>query len=85
MLQITDTAGKYMQAALVEAGADVHECFRVVVAEEGVSLTRDQQRPNDVALEHEDQVVLVLDGPTAELLKDRKIDYDEATSGLVFA
>jgi Fe-S cluster assembly iron-binding protein IscA len=85
MLEITEPAAKRMASALAELSAAENECFRIVVTEEGARLMRDEQQAGDVALEHEQKVVLVMDSDTAEFLKDEKIDYDEAKSALVFA
>lgn len=84
MLELTDVAAKRMQMELLEGGENVNECFRIAVTEDGVELLQDEQRPDDVAFEHEGMVVLVLDPDASEVLKDRKIDYDEDESALFF-
>jgi Fe-S cluster assembly iron-binding protein IscA len=84
VLEITENAGKQMAAALAEDSEGEGECFRILLTEAGVKLVRDEQQAEDVAVEHDEQVVLVMDSVTAEFLKDQKIDYDEAQSALVF-
>jgi Fe-S cluster assembly iron-binding protein IscA len=84
VLEITESAGKRMAAALAEDSQEENECFRILLTEAGVKLVRDEQQAEDVAVEHDEQVVLVMDSVTAEFLKDQKIDYDEAQSALVF-
>jgi Fe-S cluster assembly iron-binding protein IscA len=84
MLELTDVAAKRMQTELREGGEEENQCFRIAVTEDGVELLQDDQRPDDVAFEHEGTVVLVLDPSASEVLNDRKIDYDEAESALFF-
>ncbi len=84
MLELTDAAAERMQTELLEGSEEGNECFRIAVSDDTVELLQDEQRPDDVAFEHEGKVVLVLDPNASELLKDSKIDYDEADSSLFF-
>jgi Fe-S cluster assembly iron-binding protein IscA len=85
MLEVTDGAAKRMRTVLSQVDQADDLCFRITVTEEGVNLTPDQERPEDTAIKHDEQVVLVMDRLTADLLEDHKLDYDEATSQLFFA
>jgi Fe-S cluster assembly iron-binding protein IscA len=86
MLQITDNAANWMRGALSEEDESDDQCFRIIVTGRGLQLMRGEERPDDVvAYTHEDKVVLVLDGATAEFLKDLAVDYDTDTSELVIA
>ncbi len=85
MLEISPVAAEQLQAALTEASEAEGACVRIAVTESGVQLLIDEQRDGDTALEHEDKVLVVMDSLAAQVLDDRKIDYDQATSQFVFA
>jgi Fe-S cluster assembly iron-binding protein IscA len=85
MLKITDTAVKHVCKALLDDHADKSLCLRIVFAEEGVGFLLDERQPGDFTLEYEDRVVLIVDAQTAELLDNRRIDYDAATSKLLIS
>jgi Fe-S cluster assembly iron-binding protein IscA len=86
MLQITDNAATWMRGALSEEDEGDDQCFRIIVTGRGLQLMRGEERPDDVvAYTHEGKAVLVLDGATAEFLKDLAVDYDADTSELVIA
>jgi Fe-S cluster assembly iron-binding protein IscA len=84
MLELSDAAAERMRKELLEWGENENECFRIAVADDNLELVQDEQRPDDVAFEHEGKVILVLDSDASELLKDSKIDFDEEESELFF-
>jgi Fe-S cluster assembly iron-binding protein IscA len=84
MLHITDNAATWMRSALAGEDGNDNQCFRIIVTGRGLQLMRGEERPDDVAAyTHEGKAVLVLDGATAEFLKDLAVDYDADTSELV--
>jgi hypothetical protein len=83
MFQLTDRAAGTLQSALTNGEHAEDACFRISSAEGQLKIGIDQQRPGDAAIEHEGQVVLVVDAETSETLAGRKLDLDESNSQLV--
>lgn len=84
MLELTASAADRMRAALTESGKE-EAYIRIIVTEDGAQLGIDEQREGDTAVKYEDDVLVVLDSMAADVLQDRKIDYDEEASKFVFA
>jgi hypothetical protein len=55
----------------------------VLLRENCLEVTPDEPRPDDVALEHDHEVLLVMDQETADRLSGHKLVYDEKVSRLV--
>jgi Fe-S cluster assembly iron-binding protein IscA len=81
MLEITDRAARRLRTAISRSSGS---CLRVFVRENCLEVVPDEQRPDDVTLEHEDEVLLVMDQGTADGLSGHKLDYDDEVSRLVF-
>jgi Fe-S cluster assembly iron-binding protein IscA len=84
MLEVTSSAAGQLRAALVESREGDQECFRVLLRENCLEVIPDQPKGEDVAVEHEGEVLLVMDRDTADRLSGHKLDYDENVSRLVF-
>lgn len=84
MLELTTSAAERLCAALTESSGQDDTCIRIVVAEDDVHLAIDEQREGDTTIKHEDKVLVVLDSVAANVLEDRKIDYDQEASQFVF-
>jgi hypothetical protein len=83
MFQVTASAAETLKAALAEKQQTDESCFRLGFAGHDVRIALDQPRPGDSAIQHEGQVVLVLDSATSESLADRELDVDDNSSQLV--
>ena len=83
MFQLTDRAAGTLKAALTNGEHAEDTCFRISSSEGQLKIGLDQQRPGDAAIEHDGQVVLVVDAETSESLAERELDVDEANSQLV--
>ena len=83
MLEVTNNAAKELKTALLNCRATENDRFRVLVKENCLQMMRDEERPGDVTVEHEGEVLLVMDPATADRLSGHKIEYDEAVSRLV--
>lgn len=84
MLQVTQPARERLRAELSDRFGRRSEFFRVFIRENCLEVIRDEVRPGDVTVRDEDDVLLVMDPATADWLSDRKIEYDETISRLVF-
>ncbi|MBN2294616.1 MAG: hypothetical protein JXM70_19455 [Pirellulales bacterium] len=85
MLQITNKAAAHLKSALSELDFEEGACFRIGVAEEEVKLVVDQQRPGDSTIEHEHDVLVVIDPVSSDILDKFTIDFNETTKQLVFS
>jgi Fe-S cluster assembly iron-binding protein IscA len=83
MFQLTESAARTLQAALANKECAEDACFRIGASEGQLRIGLDQQRPGDATIEHEGQIVLVVDSETSEALAGRQLDVDETTSQLV--
>lgn len=83
MFQLTDRAAQRMKAALSEVENSEGVCFRLGVTEDKLRMVVDQERPGDTTVEHEGEVVLVMDSVAAGRLDNHKLDFEEDTSSLV--
>jgi len=83
MFQITDRAATQLKTVLSETQITEGACFRVGVVDNEVRFVLDQQRDGDTNIEHEGEIVLVLDHQSGELLRNHKLDIDKESSGLV--
>jgi Fe-S cluster assembly iron-binding protein IscA len=84
MLAITDRAAKHLKEELSKAAAPCADRFRVFVRENCLEVVRDEQRPGDVAVSKNEEVLLVMDQQTADSLSDCTIDFDQLIARLVF-
>jgi Fe-S cluster assembly iron-binding protein IscA len=83
MLEVTDRAAGELRTALSDSRESRKDCFRVFIRENCLEVIADEHRAADVALEHDDEVLLVMDQATAECLSGHKLDYDATVSRLV--
>jgi hypothetical protein len=83
MFQVTASAVETLKAALAERQQSEESCFRLGFAGHDLKIALDQPRAGDSAIQHEGQVLLVVDPATSESLVDRKLDVDEESSQLV--
>jgi Fe-S cluster assembly iron-binding protein IscA len=83
MLEVTESAAGRLRTALSEVQEGQKDCFRVLLRENCLEVVADKQRSEDVAFEHQDQVLLVMDQVTADRLSGHKLDYDGTVSRLV--
>jgi hypothetical protein len=83
MFQVTLDAAEKLKAALAERQQSEESCFRLGFAGHDVRIALDQPRPGDSAIQHDGQVILVVDPATSESLVDRELDVDENSSQLV--
>ncbi len=83
MLEVTDSAAGQLRTALSKSGEGGNDCFRVFIRENCLEVIADKQRSADVAVEHDDEVLLVMDQATADRLSEHKLDYDATVSRLV--
>lgn len=77
MLQMTDRAAEALKTSLMEVDDAGNACVRIGVGEQGLSLSVDQERPEDFTIEYEGKTLVVLDSVLADRLSDRKIDFVE--------
>jgi len=84
MLQITDNAAVWLKSALAELDLDEGACFRLGLTEEGVKIVVDQERPGDISVTHDDDVLVVMDSVSAGRFEGHTMDFDEAARQLIF-
>jgi hypothetical protein len=78
MFQITDDARELIKSGLQQAGKLGDGCYRLVATPQGAKLGLDVEKPEDIRVEHEGQLVLVMDRDTADLFDDRTLGRDPA-------
>lgn len=83
MFTITDEAASHLRTLLSSADDPDFNCFRMTSTSDGAELAFDHERPGDVRIEKEGDVLLVMDEKTADLLDGLKLTYDESESRLV--
>ncbi len=83
MFEITDTAAQRLRKVLADVNAREEVCLRLGETQEGLRMVLDQQRPGDVAVTRDEEVLLVIDAATAGRLDGRTMDFDESTEQLV--
>jgi Fe-S cluster assembly iron-binding protein IscA len=84
MLQLTDKAAVRLKAALSELEVDEGSCFRLGMTQEGVKIVIDQERPGDSTIEHDQEVLVVIHGASADQFEGRTMDFNEESDQLVF-
>lgn len=84
MLHITQPAAQHMRTMLSRPCRHRGNAVRVMARENCLEVIRDQQRPGDVMLFDDDDVLVVVDRATASWLADCEIDYDQSIARLVF-
>ncbi|MBN2581087.1 MAG: hypothetical protein JXB10_19040 [Pirellulales bacterium] len=84
MLQVTDAARELIKSALIEGGKLGNGCFRLSSTSEGAKIVMDQEQPEDVRVEHEGELVLVMDQGTAGQYGGQMLDFDNVNGRLVF-
>ena len=83
MFQITDRAARVLQTALSKADVPESACYRIRVADNKVRVLVDEERPGDATVEHEGELLVVVDPAAGNLLYDRILDFGNNTFGLV--
>ena len=83
MFQITDRAARVLKTALSKADVPESACYRIRVADNRVNFSVDEERPGDATVEHEGELLVVLDSAAGNLLYDRILDFGDKASGLV--
>jgi hypothetical protein len=83
MFQVTVSAAERLKAALAERKQIEESCFRLGFAGHDVKIALDQPRPGDSAIQHEGELLLVVDPATSESLADRELDVEENSWQLV--
>ncbi len=74
MVTLTYTAGERMAYMLSEHQDRDNVVVRITFTKGDVEMQPDKMRPGDETFDHNGNVVLVLDQPTAQLLGDKTID-----------
>jgi len=84
MLEVTGSAAERLRTARGEIGQAGRDCLRVLLRENCLEVIPDEAKAEDIAVEHDGEVLLVMDRDTADRLSGHKLDYDEQVSRLVF-
>ena len=82
MLTMTDAAGSYLLELVDEADLPEDGVLRLVSTLDGLELTEDLVRPGDTTMEHDGQIVLVLNGPMIQMCADQTLDVTLTPDGL---
>ncbi len=74
MLTVTYSAAEHLAYTLSEHEVRDEVVLQVKFTKGGVEMQPDKMRPGDETVDHNGNVVLVLDQPTAQMLGDKTID-----------
>lgn len=81
MLTMTPSAGEHLVDLLDNAKAPEEAAVRLVMAEGGLGMRADTEKPEDVTFEHAGRVVLLAARDVAEALDGRTLDTVETEKG----
>jgi Fe-S cluster assembly iron-binding protein IscA len=83
MFTLTEAAGARLADKISKKSVDVDIALRFVRQGErrGWTLQIDKPCPSDVTFLHEGRIVLVLDEPSSQLLRNRMLDIRETDEG----
>ena len=84
MFQVTERAAEQLKRIISQRDATQNTCLRLGLTQEGLRMMADEERPGDRFLEHDGEPLFLMDSVTADLLFERKMDYDETAEQLVF-
>ena len=83
MVTVTYTAGEHMAYSLSDLEVRDDVVMRIELTTDGPKMQPDTMRPGDETIDHNGQVILVLDQKTLKLLGDKTLDLDDDGSHLI--